>query len=418
MKRDSLIILSLSFIFFIFGNWILSFTSLDEGRNFYATIHMLKTGDFLIPYYNCDYRFEKPPLLYWLGSVFLFIFKIPEFSARLVSGVSATLTALLVYFMGLKFFSREKALFSAISFTLFVHTWIEARAYVPEFTLVFFSTLGVYLFISERFTLGWVALSFAFLTKGPVGVILPIGVYLLWKRNLKFFDLKGIFLFLLIGFSWYFLMIYKFGLAYFFKFFIYENIYRYTGVYKIHSLPFYFYIIVIFINIVLFLPIISKILFKFDKHLKPFLLWFLIVLVFYSFSENKLHHYILFSYPPLAIIIGNYLNFDYIKKVTKLGILIFSILLISTIIYENKRFTPKAVEFLKTNNSENIYFYKHENSAIVAYLYKCIRQKSKQEISKNDLIITKEKHLKDFENYELILKGIEFEGKEVLIRIK
>jgi len=416
MKRDILLIALSSFFFFIFGNWILSLTSLDEGRNFYATLHMIKTGDFIVPYYNCHYRFEKPPMLYWLGSLSFLIFGVSEFSARLVSGLSAFGTTLLVYLFTLRHVSKEKALLSALTFPLLIHTWIEARAFVPEFTLVFFSTLGLYLFSTNRFTLGWVALAFAFLSKGPVGVLLPVGVYILWRRNVKFLNFKGIVLFIPIGFSWYFLMVYKFGFNYFFKFFIFENIYRFTGKYEIHPMPFYFYPLLILISSILFIPLLPKVLKNFNKKLTPFLLWFSFVILFYSLSKNKLHHYILFSYPALAVILGYYVSKKYLKYVYTIGTIFLFSLLIGVYIYEKNRFTPKAVKYLKKTNPEKLYFYKHENSAIVAYLYRCIPRKNK--FQKGDYIITKEKYLKDFKSYKLITEGIELDGKEVLIKVK
>jgi len=49
----------LLFYFFVFGNWIILFTSPDEGRNASAVLNMVKTWDLLLPYYNCEPRFEK-----------------------------------------------------------------------------------------------------------------------------------------------------------------------------------------------------------------------------------------------------------------------------------------------------------------------------------------------------------------------
>ncbi|RME67987.1 MAG: glycosyltransferase family 39 protein, partial [Nitrospirae bacterium] len=61
MRRDMLIIIGFSLVFFVMGNWALSVTSVDEGRNLDATLRMVETGDFIVPYYNCQERFEKPP---------------------------------------------------------------------------------------------------------------------------------------------------------------------------------------------------------------------------------------------------------------------------------------------------------------------------------------------------------------------
>ena len=66
---EILLLTLLGIYFFIFGNWFLAITSPDEGKNAYAALHMLTTGDWIVPYYNCQYRFEKPPLLYWLTAL-------------------------------------------------------------------------------------------------------------------------------------------------------------------------------------------------------------------------------------------------------------------------------------------------------------------------------------------------------------
>jgi 4-amino-4-deoxy-L-arabinose transferase-like glycosyltransferase len=57
--------------FFIFGNWFLGLTSLDEGRNASVVLNMLSSKDLLVPYYNCQVRFEKLPMLYYFGLVLL-----------------------------------------------------------------------------------------------------------------------------------------------------------------------------------------------------------------------------------------------------------------------------------------------------------------------------------------------------------
>jgi len=415
VKRELFLLFTFSFVFFILGNWVLSLTSLDEGRNFYATLHMLKTGDFLVPYYNCAPRFEKPPLLYWLGSLSLSVFSHPEFSVRLVSGAFATLTALAVYLLARTHVGKEKALTSALVFVLLPHTWVEARAYVPEFVLVFFSTLGLYLWSIGRYRLGWLSLGFAFLAKGPVGVFLPTIVYLIWRRDLRFIDPSGILIFVLVGFSWYFLMLYKFGFEYFFKFFVYENVYRFTGKYKIHGLPFYFYPLLVFLNSLFFLPALLRAFVRPEKKLLFFYIWLLSVVFFYSLSENKLHHYILFSYPALAVILGNYTGERYLKRVFPFAFSLLLILLFLAHAYEGKRFTPKAVKYLKRENPGELYFYKHENSAIVAYLYRCIQKRG--EFRGGELVITKKKYLKELGEVEVLVEGLEFEGREVLVRI-
>ena len=433
MRKDIGILLLAGFLFFIYGNWILSITSPDEGRNAYAALHMLKSGDWIAPYYNCEPRFAKPPLLYWLTALFFKVFGINEFAARLTSGLAATFTSVVIYLIVRDFFSKEKALLAGLIFALFIHTWVEARAVVPEMLLVFFSTLGVYLFLKGKILWGWLALALAFLTKGPVGVILPLAVVFLWelseggkniKQQLKEFFIRtfhplGILIFVLVGGSWYFAMLAHFGWEYFYKFFVVENIARFTGQAHQHPYPWWYYIPIFLLSVVLFLPVFGKVIFNFERKFLPPLLWFLFVFTFYSLAKNKLHHYILFAYPPVAIILALYVSKTYLKRVMVLGSTLLGLLLIAALWFEQQRFVPKAVDYLKKENPPTLVFYKDENSAIVFYLYRCIPiVEDRNKLPPEGFLITKEKHLKDLKNFncKVVVEGREFGKREVLCK--
>ncbi len=426
-RKELLLLTLLGFYFFIFGNWFLSLTSPDEGRNAYAALHMLKTGDFIVPYYNCGYRFAKPPMLYWLTAISFSLFGVSEFAARLVSGLAALGTAILVYVLVRDFINKEKALTGALIFTLLVHVWFEARALVPEMVLVFFSTLGVYLFLKGKNTLGWIALGLAFLTKGPVGVGLPLIVLFFWKLaeegnpksslkwTLKLFNPTGVSLFLLVGFWWYAAMLHRFGWDYFYNFFIWENLGRLTGKLSEHNYPLWYYVPVLLLSTVLFWPVLFKALKRWRENVRP-LSWFGSVFLFYTLARSKLHHYILFSYPGLATFLSPFVGRNYSKFATVGGFILLTALLAGAIFYERQRFTPKAVEVLKRENPNHLYFYRVENSALVFYLYRCIPfLKDPKEAPEGSWIITTEKGLKDFKNYRIVVRGREFKGEEFLI---
>jgi len=428
--REILLLTLLGFFFSIFGNWFLSLTSPDEGRNAYAALHMLKTGNFLVPYYNCHYRFAKPPLLYWLTALSFSIFGINEFAARLVSGLSAIGTSIVIYFFVRDFISKEKAFIGASIFVLLIHSWFEARALVPEMVLTFFSTLGVYLFLKGKTTLGWLSLALAFLSKGPVGVFLPLAVVFVWKllelENikdafkwfLKLFTLKGTVLFLVVGFWWYGAMLYLFGWNYFYDFFIWENLSRFTGRLSEHNYPVWYYLPVLAISTLLFWPALIKAFKRFKENLPPFG-WFFTVFGFYTVAKSKLHHYILFSYPGLSAFLSTFVSFRYIKFAYLGGFILLSTLLWFARQYELQRFTPKAVEVLKREKPQYLYFYGVENSALVFYLYRCIPfLKDPKEAPKDAWIITDRDGLKAFNRYEVVVKGKEFKGEEYLIRLR
>ncbi len=423
----------LGFFFFIYGNWFLALTSPDEGKNASAALHMLTSGDWIIPYYNCHYRFEKPPLLYWLMALSFKLFGVNEFAARLPSGLAALGTSITTYFLVRDFLSREKAFIGASIFTLLLHTWVESRAAVPEMVLTFFSTLGVYLFLKEKPLWGWLSLALAFLAKGPVGVILPLGVVFIFKflREfsfkstlrwfLKLFNPLGVVLFLIVGGFWYFLVLYKVGWEFFYKFFVLENIARFTGKLHHHLYPFWYYVPVVLVSSLLFLPaIVFKFKKLFSKRVAPFGGWFLFVFLFYSASKGKLHHYMLFSYPALSGVLSFIVSRRYIKNAYIVGFLLLSLLLGFAYYYNTLRFVPKAVSYLKEVNPQHLYFYGIEDSAMVFYLNRCIPHlKDPSKAPKNSYVITSKGDLRKIQvPYEVLIKGKEFKREEVLIRLR
>lgn len=409
-------LLLLAFLFFVCCNWLLSFTSLDEGRNMSAVLHMLQSGDLIKPEYNCKPRFEKPPLLYWSVALLSQLFGLNEFSARLVSGLSAIGVLLLTYRLARELFGKEVAFKSSIILMTFPHLWIEARAVVPEFLNTFFTFAGLYAFLRERFLIGWLFLALAFLTKGPVGVLLAVGVYLIWKRDLRFLNIKGLLIFVLLGFSWYFLMMLSYGYEYFYRFFIYENIMRYTGHRLTHPSPFYYYLVLMLAVSLLYIPLYPRLLRGLSRDMIPLLLWFLFVLAFFSLAKNKLHHYILFAYPPLAIMLARVASERYVRIALSLSLALFVSLIPLLYFYEKSRFVPKAYPVLKASK-EPAYFYRAEDSALVYYSGRCIKELSSPEGAKG-FVITKEKYAKDFAGCSLLTSGREFDGVYVLLHCK
>ncbi|MCS7307364.1 MAG: glycosyltransferase family 39 protein [Aquificaceae bacterium] len=411
--RNIYLVVALSFIYFLLGNWLLSFTSIDEGRNMDAVQNMIRSQDFISPVYNCNPRFEKPPMLYWLVALSSYILGLGEFSARLVSGLSAIGLLVLTYLLGKEFFSREVVMKSLFILMTFPHLWIESRAVVPEMLNTFFTMAGLYAFLRERFNLGWLLFAFAFLTKGPVGVVLGVGVYLLWRRKLDFLKPSGLVLFLVVGFSWYVAMIIQHGYEYFYRFFIYENVMRYTGHRSTHPAPFYYYLIVLAIGTVWYLPLYPRLIRQFNRAWLPLLLWVCFVLLFFSLASNKLHHYILFAYPPLALLLSHVVSDRYLRFTTVISLLALFLLMPLLYFYESQRFTPKAYPVVKEYSS-SVYFYKAEDSALVFYSGKCIEKIENPSMAEG-LVITKEGEMKNFPNCKLLLKGKEFDGAYVLL---
>jgi len=362
----------------------LLFTFPDEGRNAYATLYMIKTSDFIIPYYNGDIRYDKPPLLYYLGVLFYYIIPIDkqslslEFLFRLVSVLSIFFSSLVLFELS-KSFIREKIFryFSVIIFVSFVNIFIESKAFVPEPLLTLFINLSLLIFykiytklkdnnyIDLKFIfLFWISLGLGILSKGIVSLIvifLVIVVFLLINKELSlikylFNPILAPILGLFLGFSWFIAVGIKTSGDFLYNFFLVHNIGRFTGSSNMHINPPYFYIYVIFINLfpILEITLLSILIFikelmrdirNFWNDYKFLIVYFLVIIIFYSLSKGKVHHYIMPSFLPMAILIS--LLFE---KISDLNYKIKKIIIFAAIFYFILFFIKVSPNFLVLKN--------------------------------------------------------------------
>src|SRR5882724_11701517 len=182
-------------LFHIVGTWNLPLIDRDEPRFAEASREMIERGDYIVPHFNNQYRFDKPPLTYWFQVVSYRLFGQNDFAARFPTAVAASLTALIIFAWGRRIESARLGLWAAIVFTLCLQTILHAKAAVADMWLVLFVTLAHWAgYELLRDSLGskqpgaalnpddgrkwwWIfylALAFAFLAKGPAGWV-PLG---------------------------------------------------------------------------------------------------------------------------------------------------------------------------------------------------------------------------------------------------
>src|ERR1700759_4621898 len=75
------------------GNSSLPLIDRDEPRFAEASREMRQSGDYLVPRLNGEYRFDKPPLVYWSQVLAYDVLGENDFAARLPSVIFAALTA-------------------------------------------------------------------------------------------------------------------------------------------------------------------------------------------------------------------------------------------------------------------------------------------------------------------------------------
>ncbi|MEE3370336.1 MAG: glycosyltransferase family 39 protein [Planctomycetota bacterium] len=178
----------------------------DEPRNAGCAAEMTSRGDWVVPTFNTELRTHKPILLYWFIMAAYALFGVNEFAARFPSALLAVGSCLLTWNIGRRLFDDRVGLWAAVILASSLMFDVAGRAATPDSTLIFFSTLSIYLFscgttAAEQTTISrekswfphshslvagmYAAMGFAVLAKGPIGMVLPtavIGMYLLLVR--------------------------------------------------------------------------------------------------------------------------------------------------------------------------------------------------------------------------------------------
>lgn len=335
------------FFFFQLGSYKL--IDVDEPRYAEAARELLEKGDWITPYFNYELRFDKPIFHYWLIALSYLVFGISEFAARFPSAILATGLVFLTYYFGRTTISKSFGVIAALILATNLEFLALSRMSITDMTLSAFIAsaimtgfLGAFKEGSSKKYWWWFAYLFcglAVLTKGPVGLAIPVivvGLYLLLTGKIKEslrpqYILPGIAIFLLTVIPWYYAIIKIHGSTFVDYFFIKHNFKRFATKDLGHIQPFYFYFIVVFAG---FFPWITYLITSFlkngsdiwqvikakkaelsltkfdifkdaDNKTKVMLftsIWFLFIFVFFSSSSAKLLTYILPLFPALALL--------------------------------------------------------------------------------------------------------------------
>lgn len=189
----------LGLILLLSGNWILPLMDRDEPRFAEASREMLQRHDWVIPTLNGEYRFDKPPLIYWCQILSYKTLGENPFAARLPSVLFTTATALLLVLWGRRIGNPRAGFYAGLMFLTCLQILVHGRLSVADMPMVFFVALGTWTGwelsrpdCSNRTRWWWafyLSLAFGFLAKGPEAW-LPLGGLIIGKiRNPKEFRL-------------------------------------------------------------------------------------------------------------------------------------------------------------------------------------------------------------------------------------
>ncbi len=131
----SIVIFSLALL--LAGNWIMPLLDRDEVRFAEASREMIQRGDYVVPWFNGAYRFDKPILIYWCQSLSYRIFGENDFAARFPSALFTTGTALLLVRWGRKLADARTGFFAGAMFVTCLHIALLGRAATADMALLF-----------------------------------------------------------------------------------------------------------------------------------------------------------------------------------------------------------------------------------------------------------------------------------------
>ncbi|MBI3716952.1 MAG: glycosyltransferase family 39 protein [Betaproteobacteria bacterium] len=305
----------------------------DEGRYSEISREMADSGDFVTPRLNDLKYFEKPPLQYWATALAFRMFGENDVSARLYITLCALGCLLLVLYAGKRLYDLETGIYAATALLAMPFFTGMANVVTLDMGLTFWLTLAVVSYalsqstpppFRQRWMLGfWVGMAGAVLSKSLIGIVLPAAAVFLyalwpfdWRRWLRLDWARGLPLFLLISVPWFALVSWRNPeFAYFH--FIHEHFERFltTGHHRVGD--WYYFIPVLLLGVLPWVialfpavvsawqaPGIARGQEPVFRPLRFLLLYCIFVFVFFSKSGSKLPHYILPMFPPLALMIG------------------------------------------------------------------------------------------------------------------
>jgi len=321
LKACAVALCAITLFLFFCNLGVRDFWAPDEGD--FAEIARELNHDLVVPHLNGAPYGEKPPFFYYLvhlsGKAFPFLKD--ETSTRIPTAFLSFLFMVFFLFSLWRFFGARWAIVSSfVMITSPLYYW-QARYLQVDmvFSLFVASSLLCYLwfFETERKVfqyLVFILTAFAFMTKGPLSLVLVapvILVHMFLHRNFRFLTsrstLWGSLIFAGIVLPWYLAVYTKEGLPYLYENIIRQNITRFVDAWS-HRRPVYYYFTTLpldFFPWVVFLPLgiyMAVTEFRKDPKVQFLLFWFVWMFLFFSFSSGKISKYMLPLLPALSAV--------------------------------------------------------------------------------------------------------------------
>jgi 4-amino-4-deoxy-L-arabinose transferase-like glycosyltransferase len=343
----SMVLVCAAFLWLAFA---ISWTKFSRAEIFFAECarEMVAFNNMVTPLYQGKPFFDKPIFVYWSIVAMYKTFGVSHLAARVPSMVASLATVSLTAFIT-RAIAREKrdaaglvaAMCLSSSFMFFSFAYLcMSDMFLVLFDSITMTLLYLGLNNDRRRTALWlsaaVSMGFAFITKGPVGVVLPAAAMLIFTAATRRLSLIkwyhvicGALIVAIIAVPWFFAAYQANGTWALAWFFIRENFQRYAGsTYDTHK-PLWFMVASLmsgFLPWSVFLPFAFVGMIKrfrsggfmktlseagptgFNQRLFFLWTWLAVVTAFFSLSRGKCDYYVLPIYPAAAVITAIYIT--------------------------------------------------------------------------------------------------------------
>lgn len=310
-----------AFFFLLWGTWALPVTDPVESNYALTAKEMVQTGNWMSPQIYHTFWYDKPIMVYWLLSLSYSVLGFTDLASRLPSVLMGALSVtLLIYYVNRITKNNIIATWSGIMLSLSLEFWVISHGIITDSILLFFTIptmLSAYIGLTEgmrkHFIIAYASAGFACLTKGPVGLVLPgilLILYLLISKNpkdiLRLFPWQGILAFFAVVLPWYGGMVLIHGTDFITQFLGIHNVLRATSSEHPKDNHFYYYFVLFPLSLLPWTGASFYEMWKGWKEKHPFYLflmtWCFGTLLFYTLMATKYVTYTYIAIVPAIIL--------------------------------------------------------------------------------------------------------------------
>src|SRR5438067_6687007 len=273
---------------------------------------MVASGDWLTPRLNGFKYFEKPPLQYWATAVLFKVFGEHDWVARLWTALLGLAGIALTFYAANRLFGPPIGAYAAAMLAGAPLYVVLGQVNTLDMGVTFFLSAAVFALGLGRPLWFWIACALAVLSKGLIGIVLPLGTvafYIMlardWTLVRRLRPVVGGTPFLLIAAPW-FIAVSMANPEFAHFFFVQEHFQRFTTEMHQRVHPWWYFVPVLAAGMAPWLVPLGRAAVRAlrERSDAELLLWCwaLVVFIFFSVSSSKLPPYILPVFPALAVL--------------------------------------------------------------------------------------------------------------------